>query len=275
MSDPGASERIRFLRDAIAGLEQAGGGSAPAPVRRIAFGGAALDLALGGLFSGALYEAAPLRMGDVAAATGFALGLARLFADAMQGEILWASDEFSARENGAPYGPGLAAHGLPLRRIVFLRTPGGADLLWTLEEALRCGAACAVVADLGSAAQKFDLVAARRITQAARISGTPAILIHPPGSFRRAMAQNGARMRFEISARPSAVPAHGIRPVPGPAHFGLRFAKAGVEAGRMRGLDTDTTRTIIWDHGHGQFRDPLSLIASAAARDRDGHAQRA
>lgn len=267
MSASGSSERIRFLRETLAGLDHAGGGMAPAPVRTLAFGSApcALDRLLGGLFTGALYEAAPARMGDLAAASGFALALAVRFAAAHDGPILWMSDEFSLRENGAPYGPGLAAHGIDVARLVFVRAQGGADLLWAIEESLRCAAPAVVVADLGSAARAFDLVAARRLTQAARVSGAPAILLHPAGAFSRPQAQNGARMRFEIAARPSVPPAQNIRPVPGPAHLGVRLAKPGVEAGRMTGLDTDLTRTFIWDHGHGSFRDALSLAASAAS----------
>ena len=267
MSASGSPERIRFLRETLAGLEQAGGGMAAAPVRKLAYGreGFSFDRLLGGLFSGALYEAAPARMGDLAAATGFALALAARFAAAHDGAILWMSDEFSARENGAPYGPGIAAHGLDAARLVFVRAQGGPDLLWAVEEALRCGAPAAIVADLGAAARQFDLVAARRLTQAARISGAPAILLHPAGAFSRPQAQNGARMRFEICARPSVLLTQNIRPVPGPAHFGVRLAKPGVEAGRMTGLDTDLTRTIIWEHGHGFFRDALSLAVSAAS----------
>jgi protein ImuA len=271
MSASGSSERIRFLRETLAGLEQAGGGMASAPVRRLAFGAepCALDRLLGGLFTGALYEAAPARMGDLAAASGFALALAMRFAASHDGPILWMSDEFSARENGAPYGPGIAAHGLDVARLVFVRAQGGQDLLWAIEEALRCAAPSAILADLGAAARAFDLVAARRLTQAARVSGAPAILLHPAGAFAHPQAQNGARMRFEISARPSVTPsarsAQNIRPVPGPAHVGVRLAKPGVEAGRMTGLDTELTRTFIWDHSHGFFRDALSLAAPAAS----------
>ncbi len=288
MSGRGTSERLRYLREAIAGIEQAGGGMAPAPVRRLAFGrqeggrqesGFSFDRLLGGLATGALYEVAPARMGDLAAATGFALGLAARFGAEAEGALIWVSDEFSAREHGAPYGPGLAAHGLDMARIVFVRAQGGQDLLWALEEALRCGAAAAVIADLGGAARLFDLVAARRITQAARGSGTPAILLHPPASFQRVMAQNGARMRFEIKARSSVIASaqtrQTVRPVPGAAHFGVRLAKPGVTAGQASGLDTELVRTIIWDHGHGYFRDALSLAASAASGARDRSAQSA
>jgi protein ImuA len=274
MSATGSSDRIRFLRETLAGLEQAGtkagaGFASPAPLPITSFGreGApcALDRALGGLFSGALYEAAPARMVDSAAAAGFALALAVRFAATLSAPVIFISDEFSTRETGAPYGLGLAAHGLDPAQLLYVRTIGGHDLLWSLEESLRAGAAACVVTDLGSAARAFDLVAARRITLAARTSGTPCVLIHPPASFNREMAQNGARMRFEIRAARSAEPRGSLRPVPEHAHFAVRFAKAGVTAGQMRGLDTDTFKTIIWDHAYGCFRDKLSLAASAAS----------
>lgn len=265
MSEHGNSERIRFLRETIAGIEQAGGGLAPAARSRLAFGpSCSFDRALGGLFTGALYEVAPQRMGDFAAASGFALGLAAIFARAQSGALIWIADEFSAREYGAPYGPGLAAHGLDMARLVLVRCTGAQDVLWALEEALRGGAPAAVFADLGGAARLFDLVAARRIALAARGGGAPAILLHPPGAFQRALAQNGARMRFEVTARLSVAPeSAGVRPTPGAAHFGVRFAKPGVEAGRVSGLDTEKIRTIIWEHEHGFFRDALSLASSA------------
>ena len=268
MSAHGSSDRIRFLRETLAGLEQAGGSLAsPASLSQTPFGRegvpCALDRALGGLFSGALYEAAPARMGDHAAASGFAFGVGARLAAKTQAPLIFISDEFSTRETGAPYGLGLAAHGLDLTRLVYVRSTGAQDLLWALEESLRAKAAACVVADLGSAARAFDLVAARRITMAARMSGTSAVLLHPPASFNRPMAQNGARMRFEIRSARSAEPQNHRRPVPDQAHFGVRFAKPGIEAGKMRGLDTQNFKTLIWDHEHGHFRDTLSLALSA------------
>jgi hypothetical protein len=280
MSVHDSSERVRFLREAIAGIEQAGGGIAAAGVRSIAMGragvgGFSFDRALGGLATGALYEVAPSRMSDLAAACGFALGLVTRFAAEAPGAVVWVSDEFSAHENGSPYGPGLARHGLDSGRLVFVRTSTGPDLLWALEEAARCKGNAAVVADIRGAGRLFDLVAARRITQAARTSGTPVILIHPPASFHGAMAQNGARMRFEVQSRPSIMPAQIPRAVPGPAHWGVRFAKPGLEAGRLRGLDTELVRTIIWEHENGFFRDALSLALPATSGFGDRPAQSA
>lgn len=275
MSAAGNSERLRYLREAIADVEEAGGSMAAAPSRSVAMGmeradGEAapfsFDRALGGLATGVLYEVSPRQMTDLAAAAGFALGVVARFAAATPGAIVWVIDEFSARETGSPYGPGLAGHGVDPARIVFVRTAGAQDLLWALEEAVRCKGNAAVVADLWGAARQFDLVASRRLTQAARISGTPAVVVHPPTAFRGAMAQNGARMRFEVQSRPSVTPDGTVRPVPGAAHWGVRFAKPGVEAGRLRGLDTEMVRTIIWDHDHGFFLDPLSLAVSAPAR---------
>ncbi len=279
MSATGSSDRIRFLRETLAGLEQAGGSlaSPAASARACAFGAldqpCGLDRALGGLFSDALYEVAPARMNDGAAACGFAAGLAQRFAATSPGALIFISDEFSTRENGAPYGLGLAAHGLDLARLLYVRTIGAQDLLWASEESLRAGAAACVLIDLGSAAHAFDLVAARRLTLAARMSGTPAVLLHSPTAFQKQQAQNGARMRFEIRSTHSAEPHKERRPIPGLAHLAVRFAKAGVSAGRLTGLDTDQFRTFIWDHQNGCFKDNLSLALPTFSRFGAQHAR--
>ena len=269
MSETGRAAKIHILRQTLAGLEGTGATQA-LHAQTCPFGRkdqpCALDRALGGLVTGALYEVAPARMGDQAAATGFALGLAQRFGTQTPGALILISDEFSARETGAPYGLGLAAHGLDLARLLYVRTIGAQDLLWAAEESLRAGAAACVFIDLGSAARAFDLVAARRLALAARMSGTPVVLLHPPASFQQQQAQNGARMRFEIRSARSAEPQRHLRPVPGQAHMGVRFAKPGVEAGRVTGLDTEMFRTFIWDHKDGCFTDALSLVAPALPR---------
>jgi hypothetical protein len=82
-------------------------------------------------------------------------------------------------------------------------------------------------------------------------------------------------MRFEVQSRPSIMPAQIPRAVPGPAHWGVRFAKPGLEAGRLRGLDTELVRTIIWEHENGFFRDALSLALPATSGFGDRPAQSA
>ena len=68
-------------------------------------GVAAIDAALGGgLARGALHEIAAVSEAHLAAATGFALGLA---AHAPSRRFVWLAEDMALAESGAPYGPGL------------------------------------------------------------------------------------------------------------------------------------------------------------------------
>jgi len=125
MSSGGKAERMAHLRNAIAGIE-AHSGPAPARAPLKLSVARALDPALGsGLAGDTLHEIAPAQAGDGAAAMGFALALAARFAAAAPdvATVLLISEDFCASETGAPYGPGLAAHGLGLRQLVLARAP--------------------------------------------------------------------------------------------------------------------------------------------------------
>ena len=101
------------------------------------------------------------------AAFGFALSLAARFMAARGAGGLLAVEEFALTQNGAPFGPGLVAHGLDLSRLVFVRAPDAATLFQTLEDALKSGALAVVVGELWRL-PKYDLAVSRRLTLAAR-----------------------------------------------------------------------------------------------------------
>ena len=99
-----------------------------------------LDHLLGGLQLGTLTEILGARPGDAPAASGFLLALAIRFAahpEKAAAPILWIGEEFSAREQGGLYGPGLALHGLDPARLVLVTAPGAKETLWAIEEALK------------------------------------------------------------------------------------------------------------------------------------------
>ena len=69
---------------------------------------AAVDGVLGGgLLRGALHEIAAVSEAHLAAATGFALGLAN-----KRKNLVWIAEDMALAESGVPYGPGLDAFGL-------------------------------------------------------------------------------------------------------------------------------------------------------------------
>src|SRR3954449_1042313 len=111
MSPGGSSERIGFLRAAIARIET---GEASSPVAAP---------------GGRVCEVVPARHADAAAACGFALTLAVRAAGA-RGTILWIAEDFALSEAGLPYAPGLAEQGLDPARLVMVRAPGARQALW-------------------------------------------------------------------------------------------------------------------------------------------------
>lgn len=285
MSQGGSSERLAFLRRAIARIEA---GEAPAEKSPDPFGGRLplgptgetrsfwLDAVLGGgLLRGALYEAAPGCPGDEGACCAFALGLAARFARSHGGSIVWVIEDFALHEGGAPYGPGLLEWGLDPSRLVLVRAADAKSALWALEEALKCRACAAVVGELWGSARCYGLTAARRLVLAARRGGAPCILTCPaqPGA---AIDSHGAHARFAIFARPGlSSRLHAFRPLPGAPGFALQILRTRLDGGRALLPDQETKRPIVWDPQEAVFRDPLPLALAARSDDRVHPARRA
>jgi protein ImuA len=135
-----------------------------------------IDLALGGgLARGALHEIAAAGEAHATAAAGFALGLASSGA-----RLVWIAEDMALIESGAPYGPGLEAFGLAPERLLTAAAARRCDLLWAMEEALRCRTVAAVIGELRHG--EIDPVAVRRLSLAAGMSGALALLLRaaPP-----------------------------------------------------------------------------------------------
>jgi protein ImuA len=236
----------------------------------IGFGIAALDQALaGGLARGALHEigpAAPLQGG---AAAGFVVALTALaLAERMlrgHGQALWIQPDFAATEAGALYGPGFELMGLPMGHLAILRVPRPRDALWAMEEALKCRAVAAVVAELAS--READLTATRRLAIAAREGGGLGLILHPDaapggtsgrtsGGTSLGHPPSTATTRWEVaSARGERDRFGGL----GPITFALSLVK------NRRGR-TGQWR-LSWDHHECAFATSLSLPVAPAARD--------
>lgn len=277
MSHRGRSEQVAVLRGAIARIESA---SSPAAAPAFGVGPGTARVALGreleldrimggGLPRGALSEVVAGRAGDAAAASGFALALAVRFAAAGAGPVVWILEDAARSETGAPYAPGLAAHGLDPARLLVVRTAGGAESLWATEEALRCRAVAAVVLDLWRT-RTYDLVASRRLVLAAGASGTPGILVAAgaPGTARDLCS--AAQARFEVAAAPGPHMPAGMRlPLPGRAAWAVRLARirAG-PAGAPAGFDWEKFWPLVWDHEEARFCDALPVPPPALLRDR-------
>jgi len=161
---------IEELRQRLRGLERPPGledGPAALPL-----GAAAVDRVLGGgLMRGALHEIAAAGEAHVAAATGFVAGVAAL---ASQWTV-WVAEDMAALESGAPYGPGLDAFGVAPERRTTVAVAQRRDLLWAMEEALRCRAVACVIGEIRHGA--LDAVAVRRLSLAATDTGALALIL--------------------------------------------------------------------------------------------------
>jgi protein ImuA len=177
----------------------------------------------GGLSCGALHEIAAAGEAHVAAATGFAVGIAALSSRSprLLGEreevgetepaegvspkaqtrgqgpspgrsrfsqagdlspqagggknIVWIAEDMAALESGAPYGPGFDGFGLAPERLVTVAVVQLRDLLWAMEEALRCRATGCVIGEMRHGA--LDAVAVRRLSLAAAETGALALIL--------------------------------------------------------------------------------------------------
>jgi protein ImuA len=155
-------------------------------------GVAAIDAVLGGgLARGALHEIAAADEAHITAAAGFAAGLAP--SDA---RLVWIAEDMALIESGAPYGPGLDVFGLRPEKLLTVATAHNRDLLWAMEEALRCRAVGAVIGELRHG--EVDAVAVRRLSLAASASGALALLVRasPPHDA------STAATRWIVSATP-------------------------------------------------------------------------
>jgi protein ImuA len=181
----------------------------------IPFGIAPIDQALGGgLARAALHEIAASTESAITAATHFALGLAGHGKEPRA--VLWIAEDMGLLENGAPYGPGLDDLGLSPARLVRVAAAKSRDVLWAMEESLRCRPVGVVIGEIRSV-DRLDLVASRRLSLAAGQRGVCAFLLRTaPGTDASAAAT-----RWIVAAAPSRANAAG----PGPPRLSVHLTR--------------------------------------------------
>ncbi len=185
-----------LLASLRARIERIGGGaSAERPREALPLGIAAIDAVLrgGGLPRGCLHEVVAADP-SAAAASGFAaVLLARLAGDG--GSVVWCRRHPGLHATKL-YGPGLAAFGLDLRRLLMVRARREIDVLWAMEEGLRSGAVSAVLGEVAAPPP----IALRRLQLAAETGGTTSLLLRP---FGAPIAAGSATTRWRVASAPS------------------------------------------------------------------------
>ncbi|HSV28652.1 MAG TPA: hypothetical protein VLL76_03810 [Candidatus Omnitrophota bacterium] len=143
----------------------------------------AIDSALpgGGLAPACLHQV----LGADGPATAFAAAIAGRLAARLERPVLWVVT------GDDPYGPGL---GLPPDRLLVARARDDRQVLWSMEEALKCPDLACVVAEIGT----LDLTAGRRLQLAAEAGGVTGLALHPP----LARAANSGTTRWRVDWAP-------------------------------------------------------------------------
>lgn len=204
LAHPPSRPSLAALRAHIRALERPGEDAAPV----VSVGAAALDTALpwGGLPCGRMHQVTGGGDGFCGPLIAFTARLAARLSHRRpgRGTVLWVVA--AGTVDDTLYGPGLAAHGLTPDRLLIARARDDADVLWCLEEGLRCPTLAAVVGQ----ARVVDLSAGRRLQLAAEQSGTTGLLL-PSGhgaGWRAAAdaspAATGATTRWRIETAPAA-----------------------------------------------------------------------
>ncbi len=236
------------------------------------------DEASGGAFGllsqRTLHEIAPAAPADGPAAFAFALALAARAMAATRASGLIVAEDFALREQGAFYGPGFAAYGLDLDRLVFVRAPSALALFGAMEEGLRSGALAFALGEVWDL-KPYSLTVSRRLLLAARKGGTPALLVQASAYRLADKLSTAAETRVEIAAAPSLAQnaAGGGRPLPGAPAFSARIVKARLGQGPPGALDPERVFSLHW---RGQDHDffapdsdpPFSQPLAAASADR-------
>jgi protein ImuA len=166
---------LASLRGSIARIES--DVAAATAADRVTLGHGLADAALGGgLVLGAVHEIfAEGRQS--AAATGFVAGLVRRVS--ARRPLLWVRQDFAEMEAGALSMNGFSEIGLDPRLVVSVRAPDVESALRATADALACDALGAVVMEIWGETRQFDLVASRKLTLAARMSGVTGLLLRP------------------------------------------------------------------------------------------------
>lgn len=140
-------------------------------------------------------------------------------------------------ERGRLSGWGAQGLGLAPERIVMVKARKEMDAIWAFEEALKSGAAAAVIGSLEAPA----FVATRRLDFAARAGKASAIVLRP----RPSPDLSAARLRWRVGSAPSAEHPFDAR-APGPARLIAELARSrDGQRGRF---------TLEQDHETGRFR---------------------
>ncbi|UIP05918.1 hypothetical protein LY632_09400 [Erythrobacter sp. SDW2] len=178
--------------------------------------------------------------------------------------ILWVQDRAAARLSGRPYRPGLPQ--AVRHRLIHVLAEKPQDLLFALEEGLRCREIACVIGELAGNPKVFDFTASRRLSLAAEKHGSSLWLIR----LDAARELSSARLRWEARSAPSPAPEWNPQ-APGIPRWRAELFRARSHAPGEWILHDDGTELVAGrPHHSGEGRaataNPFHLVR--ASRDR-------
>jgi protein ImuA len=123
-------------------------------------------------------------------ADGAGVGFALAMLPKGTAPLFWVQDSVSEKEAGRPYLPGLRTD----RPLIHMTLGRAADVLWAMEEALRCAALGAVIGEIWGTPTILDFTATRRLAMRSEATGLPCWLIRHGATPDLSAARNRWRM---------------------------------------------------------------------------------
>ena len=128
-----------------------------------------------------------------------ALGFALAQIPRKSGRLLWVQDRMAALETGRPCGQAFPEFGTNAEQLVLACARTGADVLWTMEEGLKCASLSAIIGEVWGDPHALDFTATKRLAMRAERQGVPVFLMRFGGSANL----SAARLRWRVASRPS------------------------------------------------------------------------
>lgn len=156
----------------------------------------------------AVFPAGRPELTEVFAAGGDAGAIGFTLAQLPAGKpLLWVQDRLSGLETGRPHGAGLKRFGVDPDRLVLVCARDAGDVLWTMEEGLKCASLGGVIGEVWGTPRVLDFTASKRLALRADRTGIPVTLLR----FCAPEDLSAARRRWRIASLPSAPHPHDPR----------------------------------------------------------------
>ena len=117
-----------------------------------------------------------------------------------RGRVLWVQERIVSLETGRPFGRGGERFGCAMDRLLLACARNVRDLLWTMEEGLRCNSITAIIGEIRGNPKALDFTASKRLAMRAERQGVSVFLLR----YSALADLSAARRRWTVRSAPSA-----------------------------------------------------------------------